>query len=183
VTLIRASLVEFKNADQCSTLFTKEWKSVCRNWANYLTDMAVIMEEEQDEHVLADMTVLQKQGNVCKTVLNKVSQKGMTDTETLSCFEQQLQYLSMDPAAPIPFPNHFMKSMNQQIIEDAWPAEKFWDMLGRDRIITLSITDVAVQEFQMNTFLGEDHALGPGQKRCRLHRGVVLALHYVPDQE
>ena len=69
----------------------------------------------------------------------------MTDMETRSCFEQQLHYLSMDPAAPIPFPNHFMKSMNQQIIEDAWPAEKFWDMLGRDRIITFSITDVGVE--------------------------------------
>ena len=93
-----------------------------------MTDMAVMIEEEQDEHVLADMTVLQKQANAAKTVLNKLSLKGMTDMETRSCFEQQLHYLSMDPAAPIPFPNHFMKSMIQQIIEDAWPAEKFWDM-------------------------------------------------------
>ena len=114
--------------------------------------MAVIMEEEQDEHVLADMLVLQKQGNVCRAVLNKVSTNGMTATETRSCFEQQLHYLSMDPEAPIPFPNHFMKSMSQQIIEDAWPAEKFWDMLVRERIITFCITDVGVDEFQMDTF-------------------------------
>ena len=134
-----------KNADQGTQFFSKEWKSVCRNWVNYLTDIAVIIEEEQDEHVLADMTVLQKQASASKAALDKFSIKGMTDTETLSCFEQQLHYLIMDPAAPIPFPNHFMKSMNQQIIEDAWPAEKFWDMLGRDRIITFSNTDVAVE--------------------------------------
>ena len=77
------------------------------------------------------MTVLQKQANAAKTVLNKLSLKGMTDMETRSCFEQQLHHLIMDPAAPIPFPNHFMKSMIQQIIEDACPAEKFWDMLEK----------------------------------------------------
>ena len=141
MTLIRASLLEFKNADQGTKCFPKEWKSECRNWSNYLTDIAEVIEEEQDEHVLADMTVLQKQANASKAVLNKFSIKGMTDKETLSCFEQQFQYLSMDSAAPIQFPNHFMESMNQQIIEDAWPAEKFWDMLGRDRIITFFSTD------------------------------------------
>ena len=97
-----------------------------------------MIDEEEDQHVLADMMVLQKQANATKAVLNKLSLKGMTDTETRACFEQQLHYLSMHPAAPIPFPNHFMQSMNQQIIEDAWPAEKFWDMLRRDRIITFS---------------------------------------------
>ena len=103
-------------------------ENVCRNWCNYLTDVAVMIDEEEDQHVLADMTVLQKQANAAKAVLNKLSVKGMTDTETRACFEQQLHYLSMQPAALIPFPNHFMQSMNQQIIEDAWPAEKFWDM-------------------------------------------------------
>ena len=91
------------------------------------------------------MMVLQKQANATKAVLNKLSLKGMADTETRACFEQQLHYLSMHPAAPIPFPNRFMLSMNQQIIEDAWPAEKFWDMLRRDRIITISKTDASVE--------------------------------------
>lgn len=139
---------ELGTADGSTKFFSAEWKNVARNWANYLVDLEKMVEEEEDLSVLAELQVLEKQVNAAKTVLQKISMLGLTHPDSLACYRSQVTYLSMEPAAPSPFPPFLARMMHQHLVEDTWPAEAFWSRLS-DAALAEFLDEAEVPGFQM----------------------------------
>ena len=91
-----------------------------------MKDLEGMVEAEEDESMLSDLQVLQKQALAACTVLQQLSVSGMTHDQTVACYKGQLHDLSLEPVAPNPFPVYLSKSMHQQIAEDTWPAASFF---------------------------------------------------------
>lgn len=60
-TLLRSGLRELSMSDPGSKFFTGDWRNVNRNWANYKSDLAKMIEDETDEATLLDLQLLEKQ--------------------------------------------------------------------------------------------------------------------------
>ena len=79
-----------------------------------------MIEAEEDESILSDLQVLQKQTLAARTVLQQLSVSGMTHDQTAACYKGQLHDLRLEPVGPNPFPVYLSKSLHQQIAVDTW---------------------------------------------------------------
>ena len=90
-----------------------------------------MIEHEEYEARLLDLQMLEKQGNVAKTVLTKVIVHGITARESLQCDQRQLHYLGAEPiVAATPFPAYLKKVTRAATVEDTWPATSLWAKLS-----------------------------------------------------
>lgn len=152
-TLLRAALREFSVADASSKYFNNEWKSVLRNWQNYLADLAKMIEAEEDPGVLEELQLLDKKVNAVRAVCSKLQSAGATSGETVSCYKRQMHFLTSPPACDNPFPRYLKRLMHSQEVEDTWPATTFWPKMFDE--VLADIVDVSegeiVESFQLNT--------------------------------
>ena len=118
VSLLGTGLQMLGDADQSSErFFGDSWKSsTSRNWQNYITDLEEMEAVETDSAQLALAIRLKKQAQAARLVLNKVYAHGVSSSQTLQSYEQQLTYLSLAPAAPNPFPFYLRNMMLEQAI-------------------------------------------------------------------
>lgn len=150
-TLLRAALREFSVADASSKYFTNEWKSVVRNWLNYLTDLAKMIEAEEDAGVLEELAVLEKKVLVVKAVCTKLHAAGATSTETLKCYMSQLHFMTLEPVCENPFPPYLRRLMHSQDVEDTWLAGNFWEKLHDEVLVEMMSPSETIEDFQMRT--------------------------------
>lgn len=126
--LLEASLVAFAQVQDASNVkfFGGEWKNVKRNWDSYLKGVSTAIEEEEDDRLCKSHQVLEKRAKVVQKVLTKVHATGLADVATVRCYDEQVNWLRMEPSAPNPFPLFFRELMHSQGLANVPSMGEFW---------------------------------------------------------
>ena len=81
--LLRGALRDLSTAEASSKFFTSEWKNVNRNWSNYMIDIGQMIEHEDDPAALEELVIIEKTCKAVRTVLQKLSTRGMSSEQAL----------------------------------------------------------------------------------------------------
>jgi hypothetical protein len=120
------SLAELKDADDSSPkFFGSEWKNLKRNWDNYLTYVGDLIKVEADEEKLTELEKLEKSAKIAQRVLTKAQSAGMSDSQIVRLYEEQVVLMTKDPAVDNPFPQWFKKLMYLESIANATNSDFF----------------------------------------------------------
>ena len=128
--LLTTGLQEFWAADESSKkFFGDDWRNVCRNWTLYLKEIAVRIEEEENESVLATLQRLEKSTKVVISVLDAIRKHGLSGDLALEKYKEQVAWCDMKPIVQNPFPVYLRVVMISAAACNAWPPKLFWEQI------------------------------------------------------
>ena len=135
--LITAALKQFVQvspSQHYAAYLGQEWKSMSRNWQNWLNDLEERIATEENEGILVELQSLQKSGAVLRKFCNKWQTSGSQSQHTLETYIQMVNFCKAEPSVDLPFSRYIMKTMHGIKTSNA-KAHVFWDELTTETLM------------------------------------------------